>query len=343
MVRRIVRMEILQFVAFVLVPRCAALLAGGGPKMQSIKRNIVARSLLFVWFFVVLIAVGTSQSSAKCAFADEHFKRDATVSIAPGPSTAGPGWKEGETFTAKVVCFNGDMPCHKRYGCFKTALRLSDGFIRYGGQPKKKRLLGRFGYIDPYGIHWDVPANIETDGATIPSALQPIVGSSWDKDYLRAAVVHDFYIRKTTADPKRVHEMFLNALLADGVRPYWATMMYRAVRRFGPTWKTRDLAENERIRLANAAQQAKFDREFHQRYQQCLLSRKERLRAAPGQRGFKCALRDDDELVFSLSEILLDDVLPSIDRDMKAGKCVLGPDGIWDCPTIDRRERYNRR
>lgn len=310
--------------------------------MQSLKQNVLTRSLHFAWVTVVLVAAGTSQSVAKCAFIDEHFNRPETPSIAPGPPTAGPGWKEGESFTAKDVCFNERMRCNKRYGCFKTALRLSEDFIRRRGQPKKKRLVRRFGYIDPYGVHWDVPPNIETDGATIPPVLQPLVGSSWDRDYLKAAVIHDFYIRKTTADPQRVHEMFLNALLADGVRPSWATMMYRAVRRFGPTWKIRDLAQNDRIRLANVAAQEKFDREFRQRYEQCLRSRAKQLRASPGKRGFKCVLTDADEIRFTLMEILIDDIVPNIERDIREGKCVPGPDGILDCPTIDRRERYNR-
>jgi len=41
-------------------------------------------------------------------------------------------------------------------------------------------------------------------------------------------------------------------------------------------------------------------------------------------------------------EILIDDIVPNIERDIREGKCVPGPDGILDCPTIDRRERYNR-
>ena len=242
---------------------------------------------------------------------------------------------------AKDVCFNGNMPCSRRYGCFKTGLKLGPKIHRRGA-PDKKLLLKRFGYIDPYGIHWDVPAGVETDGATIPPGLKPIVGGSWTKAYIKAAVVHDFYIRKTTADPKKVHEMFLNALLASDVSPYWATMMYRGVSRFGPSWDVRDLAENERIRLDNIAAQKKFDREFHQRYQACVQSRKARLAKAPSQRGAKCPLGDSEELVFGLSEILIDQIVPNIKRQLNAGECVTLPDGMLDCGAQDGRERFNR-
>jgi len=311
--------------------------------MHFIERNPLVRCLPLAAISAGLMAVSAPESAARCAYVDVHFQRTDTPRLAPGPLTAGPGRHDGRMFTAKEVCFADDMSCHKRYGCFKTSLKLGP-FIRRSGEPTKKRLLSRFGYIDPYGVHWDVPADIETDGATIPPGLKPIVGGSWTKGYIKAAVVHDFYIRKTTANPKKVHEMFLNALLASGVSPYWATMMYRGVRRFGPTWAVTALGENERIRRDNIAAQKKFDREFHERYQACLRRRTEQLRA--GQRGSKCALSDSDELVFGLSEILLNDIVPNIkniERDIREGRCVTLPDGMVDCQAIDNRERFNRR
>ena len=35
-------------------------------------------------------------------------------------------------------------------------------------EAKLRELSAPFSYIDPEGIHWDVPAGYQTDGATIP-------------------------------------------------------------------------------------------------------------------------------------------------------------------------------
>ena len=52
---------------------------------------------------------------------------------------------------------------------------------------------------------------------------------------MRAAVVHDFYIRRNTSNAAVVHRVFHDALLASGAAPDRAYLMYKAVNNFGPT------------------------------------------------------------------------------------------------------------
>lgn len=165
----------------------------------------------------------SAPASAQCAYVAVHTPYD-TPAVSPGP--------------AGSPCFDFAQRCGSAFGCFKGQLRLGRDFIR-GSVPPKKRLDARFGYIDPSGMHWDVPAGYVTDGATIPPGLKPIVGSSWHHSYIRAAVIHDYYIdyAKLTVAAAAVHRVFFHALLASGVQPYWAHFMYRAVAEFGPQWR----------------------------------------------------------------------------------------------------------
>ncbi|MGD9667810.1 MAG: DUF1353 domain-containing protein [Hyphomicrobiaceae bacterium] len=203
-----------------------------------------------------------------------------------------------------------------------------------------KRVESRFGYIDPSGLHWDVPQGYLTDGATIPPGLKPIVGSSWNSHYIRAAVIHDYYIdhAKQTVAAAAVHRVFFHALLASGVKPYWAHWMYRAVSKFGPQWKTIDLARNNEIKIDNERARHQFNQEFSSRYEQCLSQRKARLAEQPLARSLACPLKQADELLYSLAEVTVDAVRDAV-KQQREGKCVLGNDGIWDCGVTDYRQR----
>lgn len=264
---------------------------------------------------------------ARCAYVAVQSPFS-TPTVAPGP--------------APNPCFNLEQRCSQRYGCFKTQLRLSKRFIP-GRTPPMKRLEARFGYIDPAGMHWDVPVGYLTDGATIPPGLKAIVGSSWNSHYIRAAVIHDYYIdhAKQTVASEAVHRVFFHALLASGVQPYWAHWMYRAVRKHGPRWKTIDLARSNQVKIDNERARQRFNQQFFERYQRCLKQRQARLRQDPLNRSLTCPLNQADELLYSLAKITVDAVQDAV-RQQRQGNCVLGSDGIWDCSVMDRRHRPNR-
>jgi hypothetical protein len=86
-----------------------------------------------------------------------------------------------------------------------------------------------FGYIDPKGIGWQAKAGLETDGASIPPWAQPIIGDAWEKQFIKAAVIHDHYCVRTVRSRSATHRMFYDALIESGVNRAKALVMYYAV------------------------------------------------------------------------------------------------------------------
>lgn len=86
-----------------------------------------------------------------------------------------------------------------------------------------------FSYIDPKGVGWQASAGLKTDGASIPRWAQPFVGGAWDKQFIRAAVIHDWYCIRTVRARRATHRMFYDALVESGVNRAKALTMYYAV------------------------------------------------------------------------------------------------------------------
>ena len=106
-------------------------------------------------------------------------------------------------------CFNLDMKCapDEQYGCFKVPLALKEKWIDGGKLGQLRELSAQFGYIDPKGRHWDVPAGFQTDGASIPLFFRTLIGGPWTDSYVKAAVIHDFYIRRKGVSAEAVHKV----------------------------------------------------------------------------------------------------------------------------------------
>ena len=94
-----------------------------------------------------------------------------------------------------------------------------------------------FAYVDPTGKRWTAPAGLETDGASIPALLYPVVGHPFDSSYLRAAIVHDAACPSDFESWADAHLMFYHALLKCGLGETKAKVMYAAVYHFGPRWE----------------------------------------------------------------------------------------------------------
>jgi hypothetical protein len=103
-------------------------------------------------------------------------------------------------------------------------------------QGRMGKLLSPFAFVDPDGKVWTAPKGLLTDGASIPQALWSIVGSPWTGLYRNAAVIHDQYCDSHSEPWQAVHRVFYRGMLANGVGPIKAKIMYAAVYRFGPRW-----------------------------------------------------------------------------------------------------------
>ncbi len=88
------------------------------------------------------------------------------------------------------------------------------------------KLLKSFGYVDPRGVSWDVPAGYVTNGASVPWGLWNIVGGPYDGPYRDAAVIHDYYTEFKLRTWEDTHRMYYEASIARGVSEYRAGVMY---------------------------------------------------------------------------------------------------------------------
>ena len=115
------------------------------------------------------------------------------------------------------------------------------------GVDRDMELVEPFEYVDALGKRWSVPKGSRVNGASIPQALW-IFGSPYTGDYRRASVVHDYYCATMTEPWDKVHRMFLEAVIDDGLSVVSAKTMYAGIRMGGPRWelkKTKNLEGNE--------------------------------------------------------------------------------------------------
>lgn len=123
-------------------------------------------------------------------------------------------------------------------GRFDPAIPQMEEFAT-GESPHAFKILHDFSYVDPQGKVWTAKAHSITDGASIPSVFWVMIGSPFDRDFLKAAIVHDYYCEAEGRKHARwedVHKMFHHAALCCGASKSKAGMMYYAVYRCGPRW-----------------------------------------------------------------------------------------------------------
>jgi hypothetical protein len=119
------------------------------------------------------------------------------------------------------------------YGKFTGTLKLSPV-----GDGIHMTVLEAISYDDGLRHELDVPANFETDGASIPRALWTIVGSPFSGgNYVEAAVIHDEGCVSHKYDWQTTHMMFYRAMIDSGVSEHYAKLLYYGVRLGGPRWE----------------------------------------------------------------------------------------------------------
>lgn len=91
------------------------------------------------------------------------------------------------------------------------------------------KLVYDFGFIDPRGVGWQAKAGLKTDGASIPSWAQAIIGGPWENGFIKAAVIHDWYCIRTVRTRSSTHRMFFDALIESGVSRSKSLIMYYGV------------------------------------------------------------------------------------------------------------------
>jgi len=90
-----------------------------------------------------------------------------------------------------------------------------------------------------------IPANFETDLASIPKIAWPIMAPA-HSSLIRAAIVHDWFYRKTCDFTRYETDLiFYHMLKNDGISTIRASIMYYAVRLFGWNYYQEDYCAKE--------------------------------------------------------------------------------------------------
>lgn len=129
---------------------------------------------------------------------------------------------------------------------FEALNALEASFGRYRGEPQTKwlsdgrnmQLLAPFAFVRTDGEEWPVPTGAIVDGASIPRVFWSLIGGPFEGKYRDASIVHDHYCDTKTRTWKDTHRVFFEAMMTSGVRETRAKIMYYAVYKFGPRWKT---------------------------------------------------------------------------------------------------------
>lgn len=93
------------------------------------------------------------------------------------------------------------------------------------------------------GDSFEIPEHFETDLASIPKIVWPIMAPA-HSSLIRPAIVHDWFYRKT-CDFTRLQTdlIFYHMLRNDGVSAFKASTMYYAVRLFGWNYYNEDYCD----------------------------------------------------------------------------------------------------
>lgn len=120
------------------------------------------------------------------------------------------------------------VPAHAQQFYGDLTLRPLDGI--------SMEVASAFGFIDKQGRKWEAPVGHKTDGASIPRPLWTVVGSPFNGNYLKAAVIHDVYCDLRSRAWEDVHRVLYDAMIHNGVGEVQAKVMYATVYSLGPRW-----------------------------------------------------------------------------------------------------------
>lgn len=142
---------------------------------------------------------------------------------------------------------------YKRYICLASlfglsSMNVSAEFIgKLVLEPREKpryEVMEDFSYKDRLGRVWTTTKGYQTDGASIPKLLWPVIGDPYGGGYIKSAVIHDQACDERKRTWQETHQVFFDAMIEEGVNPTRAYVMYAAVYKYGPRWKVNILSSD---------------------------------------------------------------------------------------------------
>jgi hypothetical protein len=119
-----------------------------------------------------------------------------------------------------------------------------------------------------------------------------MLGGPFDGKYRNASVIHDWFCDRRSAPWERVHRVFYEAMLASGVEPYKAKLMYLAVYYQGPRWTEQAEKNNGLVNKALPLERIGLDPAMLKRYEKVHYARESGLSA--GVRFIADRIEDDN-------------------------------------------------
>lgn len=134
-------------------------------------------------------------------------------------------------------------PCHAQTPPQTTAASCTKGFVGnfvavFNPDGRTVTLKEPYAFVDSNCKRWAVPAGATVDGASIPQVFWTVIGGPFEGKYRAASVIHDWYCDRRSEPWQSVDLMFYEAMLASGVSPLKAQIMYAAVYAGGPRWSS---------------------------------------------------------------------------------------------------------
>lgn len=130
-----------------------------------------------------------------------------------------------------------------------------------------------YGFADANCTLWMVPAGARVDGASIPQIFWSILGGPFEGKYRNASVIHDWFCDRRTMTWQKVHRMFYDAMLASGVGPVEAKLMYLAVYYQGPRWTEQAIVNNRLLNQFLRPTSTGIDPAMRKRYEEVAFSK----------------------------------------------------------------------
>lgn len=85
-------------------------------------------------------------------------------------------------------------------------------------------------YITVEGV-FNIPPGFESDGASMPRFFWRLIGHPFSMDYLREAILHDFFYRTQNIARRKADKIFFHMLKKK--MPFRCYVIYYALRAFG--------------------------------------------------------------------------------------------------------------
>lgn len=101
---------------------------------------------------------------------------------------------------------------------------------------RRFRLVESMTFVDQRGFRWHVPRWFEVDRSHVPGFLQRWVADPFCRKMRRATAVHCFYSWHRSFHSSRVHRMYAEAMVTDGVPMRQWVPVYWGLVLFGEQW-----------------------------------------------------------------------------------------------------------